>query len=233
MGFSNRDDDNELNILKGLSGANGDSSLITLVFSQNKWIARVRNSNDPNKILSVKHICVLGDKIDMHNIDSDRDNSENTQRQEAAFGKPFNVKLNSLRIAVVGSGGTGSPLSILLARAGVGELILIDNDDLDKTNMNRVFGYTGKDIGKQKSTSLAKRIKKLNLGTKVLPIEGYLHESPEALDALSSADVIIGCTDDVVGRDIMNQALYYYGQVYIDTGLTGFVDEAPDGDWSC
>lgn len=230
MGFSTRDENNELNILKGLLGANGESSLISLVFTQNKWIARERNSNDASKTLPIKHICVLGDKIELHNVDYDRENPENTKRQEAAFGKPFNTKLNSLRIAVVGSGGTGSPLSILLARAGVGELILIDNDDLDKTNMNRVFGYTGKDIGKQKSSSLAKRIKKLDLGTKVLAVEGYLHQSPEALDALSSADVIIGCTDDVLGRDVMNQALYYYCQVYIDTGLTGFVDEAPDGE---
>lgn len=230
MGFSTRDDNNELNILKGLSGANGESSLISLVFSENKWIARERNSNDADKILSIKHICVLGEKIELHNVQYDVDEPDSTKRQEAAFGRPFNAKLNSLRIAVVGSGGTGSPLSILLARAGVGELILIDNDDLDNSNMNRVFGYTGKDIGKQKSTSLAKRIKKLGLGTHVLAVEGYLHKSPEAIDALSSADVIFGCTDDVVGRDIMNQALYYYCQVYIDTGLTGFVDEALDGD---
>jgi len=227
--FSSRDDRNELNILKGLSSSNGQSLLISLVLTENKWIARIRSSEDSKTIIPVKHVSVLGKSIELHNINLEEENSESTKRQEAAFGKPFNSKLKSLRVAVVGSGGTGSPLSILLARSGVGELILIDDDTLDKSNMNRVFGFKGKDVGKKKSISLAKHIKKLGLGTKVISIEGYLHESPEALDALSSADVIFGCTDDLKGRDIMNQALYYYAQIYIDTGLTGFVDMDSDG----
>ena len=55
------------------------------------------------------------------------------------------------RAVVVGAGGTGSAVATLLARAGVGELIIIDGDDLAGSNMNRVRGYQAKDIGKNKA----------------------------------------------------------------------------------
>jgi hypothetical protein len=61
--------------------------------------------------------------------------------EEAAFGKPFNQMLQSLRVAVIGLGGTGSPVATLLARSGVGELVLIDGDRLEASNLNRVRGY--------------------------------------------------------------------------------------------
>ena len=49
-------------------------------------------------------------------------------RQAAAFGQPFVDMLRSLRIGVVGASGTGSSVLTLLARAGIGELVIIDND---------------------------------------------------------------------------------------------------------
>jgi hypothetical protein len=156
--------------------------------------------------------------------------SEVLKRQEVAFGKPFNRKLRSLRVAVVGAGGTGSSIATLLARAGVGELIIIDGDNLDRTNLNRVRGYRADDVGKNKAKVLAQYIGSLGLKTSVSGIGEYLHESPEAIDALSSTDVVFGCTDDVAGRDILNQAIYYYGLAYIDTGLTGYIDTDPEGE---
>jgi molybdopterin/thiamine biosynthesis adenylyltransferase len=137
--------------------------------------------------------------------------------------------LRSLRAAVVGEGGTGSPVATLLARAGVGELILIDGDVLDKTNMNRVRGFRAEDIGKNKAQSLKKFIDSLGLDVTVSAIGSKLDESGEAVDALSSADVVFGCTDDQAGRDLMNQAIYYYAQVLIDVGLTGLVDVDLEG----
>jgi len=230
LDFSPRDDANEKNILHGISGCNNEKSfLVSLILAEGKWSARVRQGIDPNSILPVRHICVVSDMIELHGISAPIDSLENLKRQEAAFGKPFNLMMQSLRVAVIGLGGTGSPTATLLARSGIGELILIDGDILDKTNMNRVRGYTSTNIGKRKAESLAGFIASLGLNTSISFINGYLHESEEALDALSSADVVFGCTDDVAGRDILNQALYYYSQVLIDVGLTGFVDKSPDG----
>ena len=82
----------------------------------------------PENIIDVRHIIILGDKINIHGIESSECSSENLKKQEIAFGLPFNQKLSSLRVVVIGLGGTGSPVATLLARTGVGELILIDGD---------------------------------------------------------------------------------------------------------
>ena len=228
--FSALDDTNEQNILKGLSGCKGERSfLVAMVLKNGMWHARIRKGIKPDEILPVRHIGVVGDKIRLHGIDVPLESAEILKRQEAAFGKPFNAMLRSLRVAVVGVGGTGSPVATLLARAGVGELILIDGDVLDKTNMNRVRGYRIKDAGKSKAKTLAKFIKGLGLDVRVSAIDENLGESGEAVDALSSADIVFGCTDDSLGRDLMNQAMYYYAQAYIDVGLTGFVDLDKEG----
>ena len=230
VNFSSKDTDNEKNILHGLAGCNGaDALLVAMVLVGNKWQARIRQGKNPDKLFQVRHISVISDKIELHGINIPHESIESLTRQEAAFGKPFNARLKSLRVVVVGVGGTGSPLATLLARAGVGELILIDGDDLEISNMNRVRGYRSKDIGKNKAKSLAKFIKSFRQDISVSVIDAYLDESGEAIDALSSADVIFGCTDDQAGRNIMNQAMYYYVLPYIDLGLTGKIDIDPDG----
>ena len=229
--FSAQDTENEKNILHGLAGCNTDHSfLVTMLLADNKWHARIRQGIDPNKILKVRHICVVSDKMEIHGISIPHESVESLKRQETAFGKPFNAKLQSLRAVVVGVGGTGSPLATLLARAGVGELILIDGDFLEETNMNRVRGYCSKDINKNKAQSLANYISSIRPDISVSAFATFLNESDEAIDALSSADVIFGCTDDQAGRNIMNQAMYYHAQVFIDVGLTGKIDFDSDGD---
>lgn len=228
--FSSQDEINELNILHGLSGCNGDASiLVAMTLTEGKWNARIRQALSPREVLPVRHISVLSDKLGLHGITLPDETPEIMLRQEAAFGKPFNAKLHSLRVVVVGAGGTGSAVATLLARAGVGELVIIDGDDLAGSNMNRVRGYQAKDIGKNKAVSLKGFIDSLKLNVRVAAISAFLNESCEAIDALSSADVVVGCTDDIAGRNLMNQAIYYHAQVYIDCGLTGRVDVHDDG----
>lgn len=228
--FSAQDNHNEKNILAGLSACNGiDSLLISLVFVNNLWIARIRTAKDPNNAITVRHVSILGKKIELHNIDLSEVSDESLDRQEKAFGKPFNLKIRSLRVMVVGLGGTGSPLATLLARTGIREMILVDGDILEKSNMNRVRGYTGKDVRKRKAKSIAKFIRSLKLGVKILPISAFLDESDQAIDALSSVDIVFGCTDDVLGREFLNQAVYYYNLVYIDCGLSGNIGLDKEG----
>lgn len=228
--FSLQDEINELNLLHGLSGCNGEASiLIAMIFTDGRWNARIRQGHSPRSVLTVRHISILSDKLGLHGITISDESPEILLRQEAAFGKPFNAKLHSLRAVVVGAGGTGSAVATLLARAGIGELIIIDGDDLAESNMNRVRGYRAKDIGNNKAVSLKGFIDSLHLNVLVTAIGSYLNKSFEAIDALSSADVVFGCTDDIAGRNVMNQAIYYHAQVYIDCGLTGRVDVHGDG----
>lgn len=228
--FSDIDDRNEQNILRGYAGCNGtDVQLVSLVVSDGCWIARVRPGAVPTESAPVRHISVLTDKLALHLGTGAEPNTEVLARQEAAFGKPFNRKLRSLRAVVVGVGGTGSPLATLLARAGVGELVLVDGDDLEETNLNRVRGYRKADVGSSKASVLAAYIEGLGLPGAVTSIPEYLDQSPAAIDAIATADVLFGCTDDVTGRDLMNQAAYYYCVPFIDMGLTGAIRDDEDG----
>ena len=66
--------------------------------------------------------------------------TDHLERQARLFGPSFNPLLRGLRIAVVGLGGTGSAVAMLLARLGVGHLLLIDDDIVETTNLNRIHG---------------------------------------------------------------------------------------------
>jgi len=96
--------------------------------------------------------------------------------------------------------------------------------------MNRVRGFCSQDINKNKAQALVKYIKSIRPDISVSAIDDYLNESGTAIDALSSADIIFGCTDDQAGRNLMNQALYYYAQAFIDVGLTGKIDFDTNGE---
>ncbi|MEX0598158.1 MAG: ThiF family adenylyltransferase [Candidatus Paceibacterota bacterium] len=223
--FSEKDNENEKNILHGLSGCNGVMSfLVSMVLTNDKWIARIRQGVKIDSAQEVRHVSILSDKLELYEGGGELEENESLKRQAAAFGKPFNDKMQSLRVAIVGLGGTGSATATLLARCGIGELILIDGDVLEGSNMNRVRGYRGTDVSKKKAISLANYIDSLELNVNVVPIDKYIGDSGKAIDAISSADIVFGCTDDIIGRDIMNQAMYYYSLVYIDMGLTGFID---------
>lgn len=227
-GFSAKDDRNEQAILRGYAGCNGQGvTLVALVFCEQTWQARTRSGADPEGAVLARHVIVLGEKLKIYLPDAEGDTPETLRRQDAAFGKPFNRKLRSLRAVVAGGGGTGSPTAIQLARSGIGELVTIDGDRLDESNLNRVRGYRRSDVDEKKAPTLAAYIDTLGLDVAVASIDGYL-DRPDAVDALATADIVFGCTDDVAGRDIMNQAAYYYCLAYIDVGLTGRIDEDAD-----
>jgi hypothetical protein len=230
--FSETDDQNEQNILRGFSGCNGRAvTLVSLIHCDGRWRARTRSGMTPSVSTEARHVTVLSDKLELHlgPAVEVEENLEVLARQESAFGKPFNRKLQSLRVVIVGAGGTGSPLATLLARCGIGELIIVDGDKLEASNLNRVRGYRASDVGQRKAETLAKYIDGLGLSCSVTHIPEFVDSSPTAIDAISSADIIFGCTDDVSGRDVLTQAMYYYCLPYIDVGLTGRIDNDDSG----
>ncbi len=69
------------------------------------------------------------------------------ERQGRLFGPDCNPLIRALKVAVVGCGGTGSPVAMLLARLGVGHILFIDNDVIEETNLNRAHGSRRSDAG--------------------------------------------------------------------------------------
>jgi molybdopterin/thiamine biosynthesis adenylyltransferase len=228
--FSEIDEGNEGTLLEAVANRNGRHiHFIALLYSQGKWVGRVRAAMSPDKTARARHVIVLGSHLTVYrpsSIPSDK----LFARQAAAFGAPFVENLRSLRIGVIGCGGTGSPTVTLLTRAGVGEIVLIDGDSLEKSNLNRVRGARLTDIGSNKALVLQHFVNEIGLSTQIAAYECYVDSDPSAVDALSSCDVIFGCTDDQIGREVVNIAVYAYGLAYIDVGLGGQIGQTPEGD---
>ena len=229
--FSATDEDNELTLLTALRNRNGHNiTFVSMLWADGQWLARTRHVKAPDVPIPVRHTLVIGNRIRLYGYRaSSSDHSEVQARQAAAFGRPFVDMLQSLRVAVVGCGGTGSPLATLLARSGIGELVLIDADDLEKSNLNRVRGLRTNDVGEKKAHRLKDFIASIGLSVNVAAYESEIDIDPEALDALSSCDVVFGCTDDFAGRAVLNTAHYVYAQLLIDVGLGGRIGEDGDG----
>src|SRR5574344_8326 len=83
-------------------------------------------------------------------------------RTELLIGKDGLEKLQNAKVAVFGIGGVGSFVVESLARAGVGNLILIDKDEVDITNLNRQIIATYKTIGKSKVEIAKARVLEIN-----------------------------------------------------------------------
>ena len=79
-------------------------------------------------------------------------------RAEMLLGSDAMKKLNNSHVAVFGLGGVGSWCAEALARSGIGELTLIDEDTVSETNINRQLIATNATVGMDKSEAMARRI---------------------------------------------------------------------------
>lgn len=236
LAFSRRDDENESTLLRAISNRNGlHVTFVALLFCDERWIARTRAASALHDPVDVRHVNVIdGHRMHLHlgntgALNREDEEDEVLARQAAAFGKPFVRQTRSLRIGIVGASGTGSPAATLLARSGAGELVFIDPDVVARTNLNRMRGARARDVGRNKAGTLRQYVLDLELGNAVAAFATNIDQDRDALDALATCDVILGCTDDEIGRDVLNAMCFYCGIPLIDTGLGGWIDKDPSG----
>jgi molybdopterin/thiamine biosynthesis adenylyltransferase len=146
-------------------------------------------------------------------------NSEIFDRQVRAFGAAGQRNLESLRVAVVGLGGTGSIIAQELVHLGVRRFILIDADTLESTNLNRIANATPSDLGSPKVEIAERYIKSVAASADVISMKDdiiYVKVAKRLLDA----DIIFGCTDSHGSRAVLQQISYQYFIPCIDMGTT-------------
>ncbi len=83
------------------------------------------------------------------------------QAFDARFPEEMQTKLRNARVAVAGLGGLGSNIAVMLARSGIGELLLVDFDTVDVTNLNRQM-YLIPQLGKPKAEALPEILYQIN-----------------------------------------------------------------------
>ena len=108
-------------------------------------------------------------------------------------------------VLILGLGGLGSPVAMYLAAAGVGKLVLVDDDEVELTNLQRQIVHGTGDIGNSKVASAAASLKEINPDVEVVTINQRLSET-ELETQISQVDLVLDCTDNFATRFGVNRA---------------------------
>ncbi len=137
-------------------------------------------------------------------------------RQISFFGKEGQEKLFREHAIIAGVGGVGSHVAQQLAFLGVGKLTLIDDDELEETNLNRLIGVSSEDaIGTPKVDIAARNILSVNSDIKVTKIKDSLI-TETGFKALKQGTVVFGCVDNDGARHVLNEFCLAHEKPYID-----------------
>lgn len=219
--FSLQDDSNEAKLFKMTQNRNGrDSLLASMIITPDERISARLWSDSSKPVVSTLN-SVIGKKIKLHfNRKEEEKSNLAFNRQALAFGESLNEQLQHLRIGIVGCGGTGSAVAMLLGRLGVGNIILFDNDTVEKTNLNRLHGARMEDASfmRSKVEVVKREIASLGLGTRIVSVKSWIG-NPSCQDNLKSCDIIFSCTDDHEGRMLLNRLAYFYAIPVFDMGV--------------
>src|SRR5712692_3380072 len=113
-------------------------------------------------------------------------------------------RLQSGRLAVVGTGGVGSAAAYFLASLGIGHLKLIDQDIVEESNLHRLIGADHNDLHLPKAEVLGLKLSSRHPWTKIEAIVETLRVG-NSIELLGEADLIIDGTDNFPTRSILNR----------------------------
>lgn len=123
-------------------------------------------------------------------------------------------RLKNAKVLVIGAGGLGSPALLYLAAAGVGTLGIVDDDDVDLSNLQRQIIHGVGDVGRPKIESARDAIKELNPLVNV-QLHNVRLDSSNALEIFSGYDLILDGADNFATRYLVNDAAAILGKPYV------------------
>lgn len=126
-------------------------------------------------------------------------------RQIPLIGAEGQERLADATVSIIGAGGLGSPVSTYLALAGVGELIIIDDDEISPSNLNRQFLHASADIGKKKACSAWRTLHALNPDVTITALPCRV-TSGTVSACIHDADIIVDASDNYETRFLLNRA---------------------------
>ncbi|MFC0227726.1 HesA/MoeB/ThiF family protein [Serratia aquatilis] len=130
-------------------------------------------------------------------------------------------KLKHATVLIVGLGGLGSPAALYLAAAGVGTLLLADDDKLHITNLQRQILYRTVDVNSSKAQLAQRDLQALNPLVECIALEQRLAGSILS-DVVARADLVLDCSDNMATRHAVNAACFNTGVPLISGSAVGF-----------
>jgi molybdopterin/thiamine biosynthesis adenylyltransferase len=211
--FSSVDDVGEYRLAEFLVNRTPGTSHAAAVISAGGWRARELGAGNPLRLVA------LGTQRELlfePHVGVDAD-GRLFDRQVRAFGEGGQRILGSLNVAIVGLGGTGSIVAEQLAYLGVRRFILIDPDQVDITNLNRVVGARAYDVDRLKVEVAAEHLTRIAAQASVRAVRGDITRTSVARELIES-DFIFCCTDSHGSRAVIQQVAYQYLIPAIDLG---------------
>lgn len=152
-----------------------------------------------------------------HEQSTDTSARERNERTVRALGTDSQRRLQDATIGIVGVGGLGSIVSEQLARLGVEEIVLVDPDIVEESNLARLSGVYEHHVGASKVAAIREHLWKV--GTEDLTIEIVKNRVEDQTDPLGDCDAIVGCVDEVTARSFCNEYAVKQLTYYIDAGV--------------
>lgn len=136
-------------------------------------------------------------------------------------GGPGQQKLKAATVLVVGAGGLGAPALLYLAAAGVGRLIIVEDDEVSLSNLQRQVIHRTEDIGRPKAESARDAIARLNPHVEVSAHPVRL-EPRTAMPLLARADVVVDGSDNFATRYLVSDACALLKKPVVTAALGAF-----------
>jgi molybdopterin/thiamine biosynthesis adenylyltransferase len=121
------------------------------------------------------------------------------------FGIDSQARVRAGHALVIGVGGLGSPVALYLAAAGVGQVTLVDDDEVDLTNLQRQIAHTNARVGMAKVDSAAQAMAAINPEV-VVRTHRLRADAALLAQLVAAADVVIDCSDNFDTRHAVNRA---------------------------
>src|SRR3982751_1987 len=137
------------------------------------------------------------------------------------LGVERQTKLRESKVLLLGAGGLGSPTALYLAAAGVGTLGIVDDDEVDLSNLQRQVIHTTDGVGTSKVDSAERAIKALNPDVDVVKYKTRLDAS-NIMDIIDGYDVIVDGVDNFPTRYLLNDATVRLDIPVASASILGF-----------
>ena len=137
------------------------------------------------------------------------------------IGYEGQISLKKSSVLCIGAGGLGSSVLLYLAAAGIGKIGIIDNDHVEKSNLQRQIIHETNTIGKLKIESARERINKFNPNIELLTFAKKIDPN-NALEIIQEFDVICDCSDNFGTRYLINDACLILNKPIVFGSVQGF-----------
>ncbi len=197
-------------------------SSFSMVVDQSSFDARSLDRAS-GRFLPVARLVIVGERLEVLRPTSSASSladaicRQEVGAQEACFGTYSRATLAGVRVAVAGTGGIGSVVAELLVRQGVKDITLIDSDRLEASNLTRFQSGRTRDVGRLKVEVLREQLMGFFDDVSISAVPDTIY-SPEAIEALSRCDLIVGAVDNTAARAFLSRLSVRLASPLLDCG---------------